>query len=290
MLYDRPYMRPEYRSSSGISALKWILIVTFSAFLLQSIFYWWFGTPWMERAFSLSQENIGRGFFWTLLTYALLHSTQNPFHIIFNMLLVFLIGRIVQREIGAGRFLSLYLACILVGAFAWIPLNPQAHLLGASAGAIGILTIFCLRHADEEITFLLFLIIPVRVKPRVILYCVLAFELFGFAFFELSSQPHQVAFSAHLGGILGAWLYHRFLLRRDNLFQFGKRGAASSAPRRERQPTPTRNYSVNISSRPRAEIRMEVDRILDKINANGFGSLSDEEKKLLYRARDLLSR
>jgi hypothetical protein len=33
-----------------------------------------------------------------------------------------------------------------------------------------------------------------------------------------------------------------------------------------------------------------VDRILDKINSHGFGSLSPEEKRLLDEAKDLLSR
>ena len=34
----------------------------------------------------------------------------------------------------------------------------------------------------------------------------------------------------------------------------------------------------------------EVDRILDKINSDGFGSLSAEEKKVLDEARDLIGR
>jgi hypothetical protein len=37
-------------------------------------------------------------------------------------------------------------------------------------------------------------------------------------------------------------------------------------------------------------LRAEVDRILDKINSEGFGALTAEEKRLLDEARDLLSR
>jgi hypothetical protein len=33
-----------------------------------------------------------------------------------------------------------------------------------------------------------------------------------------------------------------------------------------------------------------VDRILDKINSGGFGSLSADERRILDEAKDLLSR
>ena len=41
---------------------------------------------------------------------------------------------------------------------------------------------------------------------------------------------------------------------------------------------------------PPEDVRKEVDRILDKINRSGFGSLTDQEKKILDAARDLLNR
>ena len=45
---------------------------------------------------------------------------------------------------------------------------------------------------------------------------------------------------------------------------------------------------MNITNRD--DLRAEVDRILDKINSQGFGALTDEEKRVLDEARDLLSR
>ena len=38
------------------------------------------------------------------------------------------------------------------------------------------------------------------------------------------------------------------------------------------------------------EVKAEVDRILDKINTSGFGALTDEEKRILDRAKDMLNR
>jgi hypothetical protein len=45
---------------------------------------------------------------------------------------------------------------------------------------------------------------------------------------------------------------------------------------------------VNITNRD--HLRAEVDRILDKINSEGFGALTEDEKRRLDEARDLLSR
>ena len=44
------------------------------------------------------------------------------------------------------------------------------------------------------------------------------------------------------------------------------------------------------SARRGSNLREEVDRILDKINSSGFGSLTDEEKDTLNRAKELLGK
>jgi uncharacterized protein YcgL (UPF0745 family) len=56
----------------------------------------------------------------------------------------------------------------------------------------------------------------------------------------------------------------------------------------KKSAAPTPRFHVNLSNRD--DLRAEVDRILDKINSQGFGALTAEEKRLLDEARDLLSR
>jgi len=55
-----------------------------------------------------------------------------------------------------------------------------------------------------------------------------------------------------------------------------------------RTPLPAAPEPVNVGSRE--HLRAEVDRILDKINSQGFGALTADEKRILDEARDLLSR
>ncbi|MEI7438422.1 MAG: DUF6576 domain-containing protein, partial [Thermoleophilia bacterium] len=45
-------------------------------------------------------------------------------------------------------------------------------------------------------------------------------------------------------------------------------------------------FQVNLGRKE--ELRVEVDRILDKINSQGFGALTAEEKRRLDEAKDLL--
>jgi hypothetical protein len=58
--------------------------------------------------------------------------------------------------------------------------------------------------------------------------------------------------------------------------------------KRKKSEKRTTSYKVNIT--PHGDLKTEVDRILDKINSAGFGALTDEEKRLLDEAKDLLSR
>jgi hypothetical protein len=70
----------------------------------------------------------------------------------------------------------------------------------------------------------------------------------------------------------------------------GSSGASIELPRwfRRRKKDGAPRFQVNLTNRN--DLRVEVDRILDKINSEGFGALTQEEKRLLDEARDLLSR
>ncbi len=281
----------QYSGSSPIPILKWIIISNIIVFVMQSVFVWWIHVPLMENFFSLSRYSLKSFFIWTPISYSFLHDVQNPFHLIFNMFIVFIFGRTIDRDIGSRKLLTLYLFSAITGGIVYLLFNHSGgFLIGASAAAMGLLTLFCILHANETITLLLFFIIPVRVKPKNLLWVVLGVDLFFFLFQELppGAKTH-VAHSAHLGGILGGWLYYKYFMNKDFWFEnksfnfsipnFFKNSGTSGKPKYK--------YSVNILNRK--DLQKEVDRILDKINSKGFGSLTDEEKKTLDKAKDAMS-
>src|SRR5919202_5813096 len=60
---------------------------------------------------------IAEGQWWRLVTGAFLHDPGNPLHILFNMYLLFALGRMLEPALGHVRFAALYLAALLAGSF-----------------------------------------------------------------------------------------------------------------------------------------------------------------------------
>ena len=299
-IYSRSYMQRE-PSAFGARpwALKSILIILLAVFLLQNIFRHWLGSSFIEVNFGLNLYQLSRGWIHTLLTYGFLHSTSGglPWHLVFNALMLYWFGKEIEDRLGSERFLEVFLACILSGGIIWSCvhfLTQQAvSVVGASAGVFGILYLFCRYRWNTAMSFLF---IPVQFTGKQLFWILLGFQLFFFLFAEApGSGTSATANSAHLGGILGAFLYERFLLHRPTLLDLLKRVHRKPTEvqlpkwrkRAEAVKAKTGNrFSINLS-RPK-DLKREVDRILDKINAEGFGALSEEEKKVLDEAKDLL--
>jgi len=293
-------MQDEFRPRQP-PVLKWIIIGTIAVFVLQNIFELWFRqTPalagFFYRFFALSPDALSSGYIWTLISYAFLHHTGGglPLHLLVNMLVVFFIGRILLPEIGSRRFTQLYFGAAFMGGAIWLAVNALTGggmVIGASGAAMGLLICFACIHPNRHITLLLFFVIPVTLKPKYIAFFFLAFDLFGFLFSELpGTNVAHTAHSAHLGGMLAGFLFYRYMVARPE--PYASREALVEPPswfkKKTRVKKTAGNFSVNLTDR--RVLKQEVDRILDKINSEGFGALSDEEKKVLDRAKDLLSR
>lgn len=300
MLSDRSYMRSDY-PRHFTSALTWVLCATVAGAVVQWTFAQWGGNAFAHLA-ALSPSGLLQGRIWTPFTYVLLH--EDIIHLLLNGLGLFFMGREVVPLLGDRRFLQFYALAALAGALCWLGVavwhGGGPPLVGASACVSAMFIFFACVYPEREITFLLFFVLPVTVRPKILAWCLVAFETLGFIFGEIPGAifPTNIAHSAHLGGMLAGFLYFRLVYAR-----FGDDGVAA-APliefpkwlrRRQAQPdaTSARPFKVNLSkSQPTApaNLRAEVDRILDKINSEGFGALTDQEKKILDDAKDLLSR
>jgi len=298
-IYNRSYMRARPTDFHQREwALKGILIVLVVIFLLQNIFRHWMGSNFLELNFALNIYRLSQGWIHTLVTYGFLHSTQGalPWHLVFNGLMLYWFGKEIEGRIGSERFLECFLFCILTGGIIWSCVHfltqQSMTVLGASAGVFGILYLFCRYRWDTALSFLF---IPVQFTGKQLFWIILGFQAFFFLFAEVpGSGGSATANSAHLGGMLGAYIYERRLLTLPtliSLFRRLKTDAEVRPPAWEKRAEAVKSktgprYSVNVTERP--VLKQEVDRILDKINAKGFGALTPEEKKTLDEAKDLL--
>lgn len=73
---------------------------------------------------------------WRMLTSAFLHSTSFLPHILFNMYALFVLGPELERMLGRGRFIALYLISALGGSVAVLLLN-FGNIFGGVLGASG---------------------------------------------------------------------------------------------------------------------------------------------------------
>lgn len=290
MLSDRSYMRNSY-NREGTSIHIWLISILGAAFVLELVLMspWWSVGGRLVSAMVLTPAALQGGEIWRLLTHSLLHDSHSPFHILFVLFSLYYLGNELVSLLGAKRFLAVYLATLVGGALAWTGVHWMhgGIYIGASAAVVGLFTVLALVYPDREMR-LLFL--PVSFRARQMLWGLIAIDVFGLVLYEIlgSAAPIDFSPSAHLGGMLTGWLYFRFLHANngwDRAAGFGlpawlsrKQNPAQASALRAAPGTPTKN------------LRAEVDRILDKINSHGFGSLSEAEKRVLDDAKDMLSR
>lgn len=285
-MQGRSYMRRSEYPEKNLSVVKWLIIINIAVFVLQAVFRVWFGSSVIEKYLSLSPESLKSGYLWTIITYGFLHGSF--LHILVNMLAIFFVGRILEPIIGSKNLLQVYFISILIGGLAWIICSPNHGeiLVGASAGAFGLMTFFCLLYPETLMTVLIFFIIPITMKPKWILWGMIAIEGFLFVVYEIPGRSF-VASSGHLGGILAGAIMYQIIIK-HRLFAFGK--IKIETPKWLRKTTSPKianpKFTVNISDKEK--LKKEVDRILDKINQNGFSSLTEQERKTLDTAKSIL--
>ena len=283
MIYDRPYMREAQRP--GHNLIKILIVANITVFVLQLLLQDTFPTILLTLN---SSEFIFKP--WTLVTYSFLHSPDRLLHIAFNMLMLYFIGKSLEQILNPRQLGTLFLGCILAGGIVWLAVNwgqVRPQLMGASAGVTGFLIYFCLHRPNEPVTFLLFFVIPVTLKPKWIAWGVFAFEMYNFLSNEIPGTT-GTAHSAHLGGMLAAVLFYRFGMGLElRMPEFLRQRRIVRQPSHKKTVQPT-HYTVNHGDND--ALQREVDRILDKINAKGFGSLSPKEKQTLDQAKDILRR
>lgn len=300
MLSDRPYMRGDYQRERT-SVLTWLISAIVAGFVLQLLL----GQPWipdgsrMMNGLALSVPALRSGWLWTLFTYSFLHDPHFIPHVAVNLFILYLLGRELLPMLGRKRFLALYGTATVVGGLAWTAVHWHGmgdhQLVGATAAIDALFIVFACFFPDQELNFLLFFLFPVTLRPKYIAGALVAFDLVSLVFCELPNiaLPYDIklASSAHLGGMLTGFIYYRFVYD-TNWFGPGSRAPDLALPRwlkRDKKPITPALPAPAAPSTPE-EIRAQVDRILDKINSQGFGALTAEEKRILDDAREVLSR
>lgn len=228
---------------------------------------------------------------WTLLTYAFVHSLNDIWHIVFNMLALYWFGKLFVEYLGSDKIVAVYLLGAFVGGILYLTIFNtipyfieqrelfSGGMVGASAAVYAVMVAVATLLPDY--TFFLLFLGPVRIKYIALFFIV--------ASFLGSVQGNPGGNIAHLGGALIGYVYIKQLQAGVNwggwitvtLDWF--KGLFSSKPKvkvtyRKSEPAPKK------SSDPTKASQAEIDRILDKIGDKGYESLTKDEKDKLFHA------
>ena len=199
MRYDTRYR--SFNTSGYLpTGVKWLVIANTVVFLLSYLI------PSLAPhllLLSLAPAAVLKHYaIWQLATYMFLHG--GVWHILLNMLALWMFGSPLERDWGTRRFLQYYFLCGLGAGLCDVMLNGilgnwGTHTVGASGAVYGLLLAFGMLYPDAQVIFFIF---PMKAKYMVM--------IFGAVAFLGALRPGSgVSDIAHLGGMAFGYAYLR---------------------------------------------------------------------------------
>ncbi|MFZ7096343.1 rhomboid family intramembrane serine protease [Luteimonas dalianensis] len=187
------------------SITRTLLIINVVAFLLQLLAGNQLVYPFMLWPLGGAEAG-GMSFLpWQLVTYGFLHA--DLFHLLFNMLVLYMFGAPLEHTWGQRRFLTYFMVCVVGAGLCQLVVVSWSlaqggmpyPTLGASGGVFGVLLAFGMLFPNHRV---MLLIPPIPMKARTLVIALGVIELF----FGITGTRSGVAHFAHLGGMLFGWL------------------------------------------------------------------------------------
>jgi len=243
----------------------------------------------MFEQMSLHLPGIKNYELWRLVTYGFAHGNLN--HLLFNMLGLWVFGRLVESVRGWKETLGFYLAALMISGAAQLAIGAvqSPHqlglIIGASGAVCGLTALSAFYYGRLKMYSLIF---PFGLELRWMAIVYVAIDTWG-----ALRGGAPVAHWAHLGGAAFGALYFLLGLR---LIPNGLSRLTASMPHTEptpwqqgpTRPTPLARSAdrpdVRIYEPPTDALEAELDRVLDKINREGKASLTAAENEILQRA------
>ncbi len=190
-----------------------LLIVIIASYLAFAIFgHSYLGALIYGKMVLDPSEVINSWELWRLVSYAFLHDVGSPMHVIFNALLLYMVGCQLEDRWGEKRFLIFVLSSILAGALIVLGcylFGLGSAVVGFSAATVGLLIAWGLAFPEQQI----FILGILPLSGRSMVYVTIGLEiLFAFSASDTSS-------AAHFGGIITAFIFSYGLYKPSRIAQ-----------------------------------------------------------------------
>jgi membrane associated rhomboid family serine protease len=136
---------------------------------------------------ALYGPKVADGEWYRLITAGFLHVSF--WHILLNMVALYILGSLLEPGIGTPRFLAVYFVSLLAGSFGALLLDPNAFTVGASGAVFGLMTaaFIVARHRGVE-----------QLASQIGIYIILNIVF-------TIGVPH-ISVGGHFGGLIGGAL------------------------------------------------------------------------------------
>jgi len=258
--FRQGFSRPTFTIPSGVKLLVIINIVVFILTELSG------QRNMLFSSFGLVPNQVWTNFkVWQLFTYLFVHG--GFLHIFFNMFVLWMFGKDLEMQWGKNEFLLFYFTCGIGAGLMTVlfSVNSIVPIVGASGAIYGLLVAYGFTYPNRMVY--LYGLFPLKVKYMVLGLGVIAF------FASLSANQSNVSHITHLSGMIIGVLYIYFIFNWKNI-------------KMEYYRLRLKNLKQKTSAQNDEEVLMKkkVDEILDKLNASGWDSLTEQEEKYLTQA------
>lgn len=256
-----------YGTSRITPGIKNLLIATIVVFVLQVLPI--ASSLLMNWGALIPSRTFLEGQLWRLASYMFLHGS--PYHLLFNMLALYMFGVEIEELWGSRRFLVFYfmigIGSGLFNAFNLLnPFTSHSAVIGASGAVLGVMTVFASYFPRRQI--LVFFLFPLEVRWAVIIFGAISL------YFSISGGGGAISHLTHLGGILIALLYLRYYDTFAGWFSSYRTRALERQRRQQHKQEHQRKQDFEHT----------IDPILKKISVSGMESLTKQEKLALFAA------
>lgn len=189
--------RKQWQAQAGPFVTKAIIAVNVLVFLLTSTSSggnFGAGGGRLMGDLALFGPAIDSGEIYRLVTSGFIH--YGIIHILFNMVILYRFGEMLEPALGPVRFTGLYVAALLVGSFGALLLRPDAFTGGASGAVFGLIAAAAIGLHQRGVN-----VWESGVGGLIVVNLVLTFVL------------ANVSIGGHLGGLAGGFLVGAFMLR-----------------------------------------------------------------------------
>jgi membrane associated rhomboid family serine protease len=233
---------------------------------------------------------------WRLFTSMFLHG--GIFHLVFNMYLLYVVGRRLEDEYGSRELVLVYLSGGVAANL--FRLGMQAAgvaapsiALGASGAISALLVLYAFHWPYQRMLF--FFVLPMPMWLLALLF--VGLDALGVLQADVV-RGNRTAFGnlAHLGGAFFGLLYYQSGVQFSKLFQrdpsrrVRPKLRVVPPPVEEPEPQPV-GAPVQAQSKPAEaadeQLEAKLDAVLEKVSKHGQESLTPEEREILFRASEL---